>query len=675
MPTPVGSMVAVLGLDKKPFTRQLRLVERELDGAKGRMSRIGRALGKAAIPASVIAAGAAVIGAGFAVATKRAFELADSIDKASKRLGINVEALQELRFAAQRAGVDIRTFDMGMQRFTRRLGEARRGTGEALFALKELEAILGEDLVASNLSAEDALGKVADALSQVEDPTQRVRLAFKLFDSEGVRLIQVLQNGSDELNRMRQRAQDLGAVMTQDMVDGLVEAKDQLSDLSQVLQIQTSIAIAENADTIRDWAESAIEAAVAVGRWIEGMRDLDSLGTSALKRQIAETEAELERLRDLPPIEVGIFGGIFQKAEVQDRINKELEAQRKLHDLRGRLGAREGAAVEAPESAGLGLSEKEIQAFGRARKEQEKAAQRFEATIQRVADELRKLEIGEFEFKVQQTTEELEKWGEAAGKSAAEIERARAATVGQLEQARQITLEKEWQAETDRLIRDELETQIEQYETMRSDLEGIVQGPLQGLLSGSLEAGEAGQLLLQNVLQLIAAKSAELIIERTLGKFFKDEIQTRKELLAIEKQITTQRLIQAGVAAGSSGATATGGAGGTGTGGLVGALGKILGLAEGGVVRRPTFAMIGERGPEAVIPLSMFAGGGGRGLNVTVINNGQPVDVQSARERQSAFDRDIEIVIESVASRSMQTGRLGQTMEQTFDVPRRATRR
>jgi hypothetical protein len=53
-----------------------------------------------------------------------------------------------------------------------------------------------------------------------------------------------------------------------------------------------------------------------------------------------------------------------------------------------------------------------------------------------------------------------------------------------------------------------------------------------------------------------------------------------------------------------------------------GAAGAIRALAEGGIVTKPTRALIGERGPEAVIPLS---GGNGRGLlgaPITIIING-----------------------------------------------------
>ena len=45
---------------------------------------------------------------------------------------------------------------------------------------------------------------------------------------------------------------------------------------------------------------------------------------------------------------------------------------------------------------------------------------------------------------------------------------------------------------------------------------------------------------------------------------------------------------------------------------------NIPGLADGGIVTRPTLAMVGEKGPEAIIPLSQMGGmGGGVTVNVT----------------------------------------------------------
>jgi hypothetical protein len=44
--------------------------------------------------------------------------------------------------------------------------------------------------------------------------------------------------------------------------------------------------------------------------------------------------------------------------------------------------------------------------------------------------------------------------------------------------------------------------------------------------------------------------------------------------------------------------------------------GKIPKLAEGGIVTKPTLALIGEAGPEAVVPLNRLGTGGGVTVNV-----------------------------------------------------------
>jgi hypothetical protein len=96
---------------------------------------------------------------------------------------------------------------MALQRFTRRAAEAAQGTGEAKDALAQMGIALRDQ--SGNLRrSEDLLADVADAFARLEDPAERVRLAFKLFDSEGVALVNLLRGGSDALDEMRERARD-----------------------------------------------------------------------------------------------------------------------------------------------------------------------------------------------------------------------------------------------------------------------------------------------------------------------------------------------------------------------------------------------------------------------------------------------------------------------------------
>jgi phosphotransferase system HPr-like phosphotransfer protein len=65
-------------------------------------------------------------------------------------------------------------------------------------------------------------------------------------------------------------------------------------------------------------------------------------------------------------------------------------------------------------------------------------------------------------------------------------------------------------------------------------------------------------------------------------------------------------------------------------------------LAEGGIVTSATLAMIGESGPEAVIPLDRagsmgFGGGGGNTINITV----QGADPNEVVRALQAYNRNV----------------------------------
>src|ERR671919_2634561 len=118
----------------------------------------------------------AVAGGGLGALIDRSISAADAIGKTADKIGVGVEALQELRFAAKASGVEQQTLDMALQRFTRRAAEAANGTGEAKDALAQMGIALRDQ--SGNLRRSDALlSDVADAFARIEDPAERVRLA------------------------------------------------------------------------------------------------------------------------------------------------------------------------------------------------------------------------------------------------------------------------------------------------------------------------------------------------------------------------------------------------------------------------------------------------------------------------------------------------------------------
>jgi hypothetical protein len=207
------------------------------------LSERTRALGGAL--AGIAAAGS------LAALVDRSISAADATAKTADKIGVGVEALQELRYAAQLAGIEQRTLDMALQRFTRRTAEAAKGTGEARDALAQMGIAL-KDNSGRIRRTEDLLGDVAEAFRNIPDPAERVRLAFKLFDSEGVAMVGMLADGADGLETMRARARDLGIVLEDDLVRDAERARDELDTLGRVISANLTRAVLDLAPVIAD---------------------------------------------------------------------------------------------------------------------------------------------------------------------------------------------------------------------------------------------------------------------------------------------------------------------------------------------------------------------------------------------------------------------------------------
>ena len=281
--------------------RSMRKIDRSADRASRELGTLGdrasslrrgmRLLGGAV--AGIAAAG------GLALLVKRSIDAADAVGKTADKLGVGTAALQELRYAAQSAGIEQTTLDMALQRFTRRAAEAAKGTGEAKDALKQMGIAL-KDQHGNMRRSEDLLNDVAEAFKNTKDPAERLRLAFKLFDSEGVAMVNMLVNGGAALEAVRQRARDLGIVLDEDLIRNAERAKDEMDTLGTVISANVTRALLGLAPALADassWlANLAVDAGDAYEKLkliAEGDFNFEGLNLGSTRREVAERRQEL----------------------------------------------------------------------------------------------------------------------------------------------------------------------------------------------------------------------------------------------------------------------------------------------------------------------------------------------------------------------------------------------
>lgn len=243
-----------------------------------------------------IAAGfAAYAGArGIAGAVKSNLDFLDSLDKASSKLGVSTGYLQQASYAASQSGVRYETLTMAMQRFTRRAGEAAQGTGEAKDAIRELGIGL-TDSQGTMRTTEDLFSDAMRALARIDDPANRLRLAFKLFDSEGA----VLVNMAENFETLSDKAQAMGLVVDESVIRAGVKAKDELETLSKVIQVSLAPALVELTPLLENVAEQLVLVsgfAADVWNWFSDIANLPPTGIEDTKDRIDELNTAIADL-------------------------------------------------------------------------------------------------------------------------------------------------------------------------------------------------------------------------------------------------------------------------------------------------------------------------------------------------------------------------------------------
>ena len=174
-----------------------------------------------------------IIGAFGGVAIAKIIDAGDEISKLNTRLGASTEALSQYQHVADLTGVTFQTLTLGLQRMTRRISEAAQGTGEAKNALKEL----GIDALAINrLRPEQQFEVIAEAMQSVDTQADKVRLAMKLFDTEGVSLLQTMEGGAATIRALREEADKLGHTLTAIEAQQFADVKDSLERLSTTVK-------------------------------------------------------------------------------------------------------------------------------------------------------------------------------------------------------------------------------------------------------------------------------------------------------------------------------------------------------------------------------------------------------------------------------------------------------
>ena len=280
----LGSLEVVLGANTAAFTRGMRESQRDLKKTElsglsmGRSltSVFGRITSAAMSMRTAIIAGVAAFGTyRFAAGLNKAAQEADNLGKMSSRLGVGVEQLSALKFAADETGVQFEALTKVFARFQKSIGDSLGRGGSSISVGKTVVQL--RDLRGQLKPTTQLMGEIGAALQKIGTQAQRATVAQSLFGKDGGdKFLQMVAEGGnllDHLNKSWERASRLNLIVTPEQAKIMAAYNDSLGRVVKAyqgmrLQIITGLAPALTVlnNKIAEFIADAPRVAKAAGR-------------------------------------------------------------------------------------------------------------------------------------------------------------------------------------------------------------------------------------------------------------------------------------------------------------------------------------------------------------------------------------------------------------------------
>ncbi|MFQ5510037.1 MAG: hypothetical protein ACE5FN_12000 [Leptospirillia bacterium] len=259
--------------------------------------------------------------AGLGALVKSSLEVNDRLGKTADKLGLTTQALAGLEHAADITGVEVGTLHKGLQNMVRNIADFGQGIGEAKREL-ELLGFSAEDLL--NLSPDQQFTAIAEALKGVENNTQRVNIAYKIFGGRATALLNTLDLGADGIRELSAETEAFGTALDRTEISKIEQANDNLKRAGDAIKGIANRVTIELAPVIAGISQRFAEATVAH----DGFRDHVTAGMRIVVKAVGflgDVIRGLDLLWETAKVafltfKAGVLGGIVDLAEGFNRV-------------------------------------------------------------------------------------------------------------------------------------------------------------------------------------------------------------------------------------------------------------------------------------------------------------------------------------------------------------------
>lgn len=245
-----------ISVDGAQAIKQLEKISGSASSIDQRMAKVGSTL------RTVFAVGA--VAAGARALSNEIMSISQSFDdmgKAAQKVGVAAEALSGLKFAAGQSGVEFDTLQGGLRKLSVALNDINDASSETSQLLKQMG-------VTASDTADTAFRKIADRISEMPDGIQKTAAAMKLFGKAGAEMVPLLNEGADGLDKFQKRAEELGLILKDQTIAQLTIFNDSLDELGKAAEGVKNKIIQGLAPALAAIAKSAADSTTVSDAWV-----------------------------------------------------------------------------------------------------------------------------------------------------------------------------------------------------------------------------------------------------------------------------------------------------------------------------------------------------------------------------------------------------------------------
>jgi len=288
----IGTLVVSLEANIARFTSALdsavSQAEKTTSQITGVVGNINKVLGLIGVTISV----ARIVDAG-----KAAAEFGAQMERAASRTGVDASSFTTLAGAAQLVNIDVDQLSTSFKKMQTAISQAGTGSSKALEAFTALGIKFDEF---RKLSPEQQFLTIADRISMLKDPADRVRAAVDLFGRAGADLLPMFEKGATGIRQAREEIERLGGKLGDEQIGKLAQAEESIRHLDEAWKNfarTLTAAVAPALSTILEKLAGGTQDQIAasLGFQLAKLADFKASGmdTKAIEARVAELRQQL----------------------------------------------------------------------------------------------------------------------------------------------------------------------------------------------------------------------------------------------------------------------------------------------------------------------------------------------------------------------------------------------